>query len=143
MSQAQAGGRTPAVIARVPPKRAASREAVATRLSRYPQEIEREQWPEFLNDFSNEHEGWDSEIRVFLPEDTGRIAAHGLPLEGISIDYKANECTTTLSAGTERADHLQRLVPRTTRIIALTRDELEIDAADRSRTLLRCRRQAR
>jgi hypothetical protein len=143
VGRTKAGGRTTAALARTLPKRAATHAAVAGKSIRYPYEIPRDDWEDFLNDFSNEHDGWTSEIQVLLPNQTARIAAQGLPLEGVSIDYKANECTAAVSAGTETADHLQRLVPRTKRITALNQDALEIAAADRTRTLLRCRRPRR
>ena len=132
-----------AALARTLPKRAATHRAVAARPIRYPHDVPRAEWEDFLNDFSTEHDGWESEIKVSLPNQSARFESRGLPLEGVSIDYKAKECITAVSAGTERADHIQRLVPRTTRITEINKDSLEIAAADRTRTLLRCRKPSR
>ena len=41
--------------------------------------------------------------------------------------------------GEKTPDHLTHLIPRTVRITMLTEDPLEIESADRSRSLVRCR----
>ena len=130
-------GKTKAALARTLPKRAAVHRKVAP--DEFPHYIERENWKEFLDDFSAEHEAWTAEIQVFQPDQTSRIEAHDLPLEGISVDLKPDEAVASVTVGEQPPEHFTHTIPHTTRITALNEHELEIESADRSRTILRCR----
>jgi hypothetical protein len=53
-------------------------------------EIPRDEWKEFCDRFSREHEGWLATVEV-LDESVGaQIEAEDLPLEGISADPKGS-----------------------------------------------------
>src|SRR5712672_2651547 len=49
------------------------------------QEILRENWKNFFDVFSRQHEGWLATLEIFAPDVGAQMEAHELPLEGISI----------------------------------------------------------
>jgi hypothetical protein len=103
-------------------------------------DIVRENWKDYLKDFSSAHEGWTADLEVFQPDQTSRIQAHGLPMEGLSIEGDPPGGIVSISLGDEAANHLTHTISRATRITAMGEDELEIDAADLGRAVIRCRR---
>jgi len=137
--QTRTGQKTSVVIARTPSKRAGTHREIASSRGQTPRDLRRKDWERFLEDFSVEHEGWPTQMKVFQPDQTSRIEAHDLPLEGISVDLKAVEAVTEVMLGTEARDHITHIIPHTTRITELTEDEIEIEGADRGRTIVVCR----
>jgi hypothetical protein len=54
------------------------------------QEIPREEWVNFFNNFSRNHHGWTVNLQV-LREDIGaQVETHELPLDGIMAQIRAN-----------------------------------------------------
>lgn len=98
----------------------------------------RQDWLQLVNAFRTEHAGKSTEITVFEPDRHSQLEEEGLPLVGISVDLTAGEATTMVMLGKGASDHLTHAIPRTTRITLLSSNQLEIEAADRSRSLVRC-----
>jgi hypothetical protein len=135
--QSAAGTQTTRML----PKHARAHREMAVIVSGAPREIPHADWMTFLDDFSVQHEGWSTELRVFAPDQTSRLEVKNLPLQGVSIDFEAHDATALILVGTEAQDHVTHAIPHTTRLTVLNENELEIEAADRSRTMLRCRQQ--
>src|SRR5438094_9604006 len=74
------------------------------------QEIPRNQWSEFLNRFSRQHEGWLVTLEVFSPDIGAQEEAHGLPLEGITIAGGDDSKGIAISAGRTLEHHLTHTV---------------------------------
>src|SRR5712664_3846445 len=62
------------------------------------QEIPREDWSNFFDVFSRQHEGWLVTLEVFGPEVGAQEEAHQLPFEGISIASDGGWCRGGLNA---------------------------------------------
>jgi Family of unknown function (DUF5335) len=108
------------------------------------QEIPRNEWPEFFNRFSRQHEGWLVTLEVFSPDFGAQEEVHDLPLEGIAISENDNAGAIAISAGKTSDDHLTHTVVAPLRVwIEKTfqgADEaLEIESEDDTKTLLRFR----
>src|SRR5258707_5830329 len=54
------------------------------------QEIPREDWNNFFDVFSRQHEGWLASLEVFRPEVGAQEEAHSLTFERISIASEGN-----------------------------------------------------
>ena len=132
-----ASGPTPPRAATVKTPASLGRRHSAAQTAR---DIPREGWKDCLRDFSSAHEGWTVDLEVFQPDQTARIQAHGLPMEGFSLEGDSPDGTVSLSLGEEAAHHLTHTVSRVTRITVINENELEIDAADLGRVVVRCRR---
>jgi hypothetical protein len=52
-------------------------------------EIPRDEWVEYLNGFSRQHEGWLVTVEVLGTEIGAQVEAQELPLEGITAELKA------------------------------------------------------
>jgi hypothetical protein len=52
-------------------------------------EIPRNEWPEFFDSFSRQHEGWLVTVEVLGAEIGAQVEAQELPLEGITAELKA------------------------------------------------------
>ena len=104
------------------------------------QEVPRDDWVQFLDDFSRRYEGGLADLTVILPDRRAKVEARKMPLMGVSLDASgAAEGTTSVLLGTEAADHLTHTVARTTRIaFTETKQELEITAASGDTIVVRC-----
>lgn len=51
-------------------------------------EIPREEWVEFLDGFSRQHEGWLATVEVLGEEIGAQVEAEGMTLEGVTADVK-------------------------------------------------------
>lgn len=131
-------GRTTSTASRTLPKRRAIRGKFAALISKAPQDVPQKDWRDYLDGFSVEHEGQSTQIRAFMPDQSSRLEAHDLPLEGVSVDTSQSEAFASVIAGEEAAAHITHVIPRTVRITVLGKNELEIEAADRSVTIVSC-----
>ncbi|HLH54225.1 MAG TPA: DUF5335 family protein [Verrucomicrobiae bacterium] len=136
IGRTRVGNQTTAATSGAPSGQQERHRKFSTSDGNFPREIAREQWQDFLADFSAEHDGWNSDIEVFEPNQTSRLEVHGLPFEGVSIDLQQR--VTAISAGDKTSDHVQKLIPATNRITALNENEMEIEALDRTRILVHC-----
>ena len=97
------------------------------------QEIPRNQWSEFLNRFSRQHEGW-----------LVTLEAHGLPLEGITIAGGDDSKGIAISAGRTLEHHLTHTILAPAHMWIQRTNQgaeaaLEIESEDNSKTLVRFR----
>lgn len=121
----------------LPPGRAKVK-TIAPLAAQAPRVIPRGEWQEFLDDFSTQRDDWLTTIDIIQPDQTRRVEARDLPLEGISFDV--GEQVTSLSLGKDPAAHVTHSIPLTTKLTLKTDAELKIEAADGTKTLVRCRR---
>ena len=73
-------------------------------------EIARADWPRFLDGFSRSHEGW----LVTVETAEAGIAAHDLPLEGISTDRGG---AIVIDVGGRPDRHLTHTIDRPSRLV--------------------------
>jgi hypothetical protein len=109
------------------------------------QEIPREQWNDFFDSFSRQHEGWLATLEVFATDAGAQQEAPDMPFKGISLDSKESESEAVLiNVGKTPADHVSHKIDHPVHIwlqqTAVGADaSLEIEAEDDSKTLLRFR----
>src|SRR5467141_3584815 len=77
------------------------------------QEIPHEDWPNFFDVFSRQHEGWLATLEIFAPDVGAQEEAHELPLEGISIASGDNEAgAVAISLGKTPEDHVTHTITK-------------------------------
>jgi len=109
------------------------------------QEIPREQWNNFFDIFSRQHEDWLATLEVFAPDVGAQEAAHELPLEGVSIASEDDEAgAIAISLGKTPADHLTHTITRPEHVWLVqtptgANAALEIESQNDTKTLLRFR----
>jgi hypothetical protein len=108
-------------------------------------EIPREEWSNFFDVFSRQHEGWLATLEIFGPEVGAQEEAHELPLEGISISSEGSGGTAiAISLGKTPEDHVTHTVT-TPEHVWLEQTSgganaaLEIESEDQNKALLRFR----
>lgn len=109
------------------------------------EEIPRQEWIEFLDEFTREHQGRQVDMEVLGSDIGAQTEAHDMPLQGVSADVrKAGEHDVSIVVGDEQNPPLTHIVPQA-RHLRIERtdtgndDTLEIEAADGSKTLLHLR----
>jgi Family of unknown function (DUF5335) len=104
-------------------------------------EIPRDQWKNFLDRFSAEHEGWLATLEVLGPDIGAQQEAHDLPLEGITATSTDDESRSiAINLGNVAEDHVSHAIAKPTRVWLEQTSEgaaLEIESADEIKTLLR------
>jgi hypothetical protein len=109
------------------------------------QEIPRQEWNNFFDSFSRQHEGWLATLEIFGPEIGAQEEAHELPLEGVSIASGTNEPEAiAISIGKSPEAHLSHTIVKPAHVWLEQTDEganaaLEIESEDETKTLLRFR----
>lgn len=108
------------------------------------QAIPREQWNNFFDSFSRQHEGWLATLQIFGDEIGAQEEARELPLSGISLSSAKNENSIALSLGEEPGDHITHIIQEPKQVWVETTSEgvnsaLEIESEDQTKTLLRFR----
>jgi hypothetical protein len=109
------------------------------------QEIPRDQWKNFLDRFSRQHEGWLATLEILGADIGAQQEARDLPLEGISASSKDDESRTiAISLGKTPEDHVTHAITEPNRVWLEETPEgaaaaLEIESADEVKTLLRFR----
>lgn len=73
------------------------------------QQINANQWTQFLDDFSRSHEGQPATVEAFGPGTGDHHEARALPLNGFEVETKAPGHIIVM-LGTERDDHLSHTV---------------------------------
>jgi hypothetical protein len=74
------------------------------------QEIPRDQWPTFFDEFSRQYEGALGRIET-IGTDIGDQQTATLPFQGVSFDAKGSESGSVIVLlGTEIMDHLERVI---------------------------------
>jgi hypothetical protein len=107
-------------------------------------EIKRDEWREFFDSFSKQHQGWLVTIEMLGPDLGDQVEARELPLEGITIETSdGNETQIEIIAGEKPDSHISHTVTSPKRIWLKQTDEgadeaLEIESEE-SAVLLRFR----
>jgi Family of unknown function (DUF5335) len=74
-------------------------------------EIPRDEWLEFLDSFSREHQGWLVNLEVVKPGKGTQVEANAMPLAGISVGVKqGGGDTISVMLGKAPEDHLTHTV---------------------------------
>jgi hypothetical protein len=107
-------------------------------------EVPREEWAEYLDGFSRQHEGWLVTVEVLGAEVGAQVEAQELPLRGVTAELKGGEDTVTIILGGEGAERVTHTVIRPAHVrveqAASGADmTLQIESADGTVTLVRFR----
>ena len=109
------------------------------------QEIPREQWNNFFNSFSRQHEGWLATLEVFATDAGAQQEVSDVAFEGISLDSDNDKSgAVVINVGKTPADHVSHKIDHPVHIWLQQTEAgadaaLEIEAEDDSKTLLRFR----
>jgi len=109
------------------------------------QEISKEEWTEFFDSFSREHEGWLVSLEMFSPEIGAQVVEQELALEGITAAWDETAGNTIMiMIGTKADDHITHSVTSPISVSLEQTDEgadaaLAIKSGDGLTTLLRFR----
>ena len=108
-------------------------------------EIPRNEWQEFFNIFSRQHEGWLVTLEILGSEIGAQVEEHGLPFEGIVDEENAVQGHEILMMfGAKRDDHITHSISNPATVSLEQTDEradaaLAIKSADGVTALLRFR----
>jgi hypothetical protein len=74
-------------------------------------EIPRDEWREFLDNFSREHEGWEVTVEVLAGTEGDQVLTSGSPLLGISYsgEQGSNESVSVI-AGEDASDNINHTI---------------------------------
>lgn len=108
------------------------------------QEIRREQWNNFFNSFSRQHEGWLATLEVFAMDAGAQQEVSDVAFEGISLDSDEKSGSVVINVGKTPADHVSHKIDHPVHIWLQQTEAgadaaLEIEAENESKTLLRFR----
>ncbi len=110
-------------------------------------EIRREEWREFLDSFSRQHEGWL--VSVAVATDRGQLVeTENRPLVGITADHADGRDRVYIQVGGRPDEHVTHVITEPTHIrfrsaAGGAHEGLDIVAADGTTTVLRFRAPAR
>lgn len=105
-------------------------------------QIPKSEWPEFLNRFSGQHEGWLVTLEVLSQDLGAQIEERGLALKGLSDEWDESEGNTIMiMIGNEPDDHVTHAITNPTEVSLEQTDEgadvaLSIKSADGTTALL-------
>ena len=108
-------------------------------------EIPREEWTEFLDSFSRQHEGWLVTVEVLGEEIGAQMEAEGKPLEGITAKLKnGGEDSISIIVGRTPAEHITHNIQSPTHVRIQQAENgadiaLQIESSDGETTLVRLR----
>ena len=108
-------------------------------------EIPKDEWTEFFDSFSRQHEGWLVNLEIFGPEIGAQVEERELALEGITNEWDETEGNTIMiMTGIKPDDHITHSIARPTQVSLEQTDEgadaaLAIKSGDGTTTLLRFR----
>jgi hypothetical protein len=108
------------------------------------QEIPRQEWNNFFDLFSRQHEGWLATLEVFGPDIGAQEQAHEMPLEGVSIASENNPTEIAINLGKTPEDHVTHTITKPEHVWLEQTSEganaaLEIESENQTKTLLRFR----
>ncbi len=111
-------------------------------------EIPRTRWAETLDGFSLMHEGWLVSVEVTSPDFGAQPEIHDLPLVGITAEPAERGDIVAIAAARSANNHVTRIVHAPTHIWIERTEEgadaaLEVESADRTKTILRFKTAAR
>ena len=106
------------------------------------QQIPKDEWPTFFDNFSRKHEGWLVNLQILGPDVGAQMQEEELALEGITDEWDEVEGNTILiMTGSRPDDHITHSISRPTEVSLEQTDEgadvaLAIKAADGNTALL-------
>jgi len=108
------------------------------------QEIPREDWNDFFDVFSRQHEGWLATLEVFATHVGAQEAAREMPLEGISVALRDDADAIAISLGKTPEDHVTHTITKPEHVWLDQTSQganvaLEIESENHNKTLLRFR----
>ncbi|HEX6732104.1 MAG TPA: DUF5335 family protein [Pyrinomonadaceae bacterium] len=109
------------------------------------QEIPKNEWTEFFDNFSRKHEGWLVNLEIFGPEIGAQVEERELALEGITDEWDETKGNTIMiMTGVKPDDHITHSVTCPISVSLEQTDEgadaaLAIKSGDGLTTLLRFR----
>ena len=109
------------------------------------QEIPREQWNNFFDSFSRQHEGWLASLELMSSDLGAQEEANELSFEGISLNSDKNESAAiVINLAKTPADHVTHMIDHPKHVWLQRTEEgadasLEIESEDDAKTLLRFR----
>lgn len=93
-------------------------------------EIKKEKWGKFLETLSRRRFEWKTKIEVLSPEFGDQILSDSLPLNGITMETKADTVTIDISVGENTESHQTHTIESPTRIAFLSADSGHGDIID-------------
>ncbi len=109
------------------------------------QEIAREEWPQYLQAFSRQHQGWIVSVHVFGQDIGAQVQADGLPIQDISAELREpGKDEISIILGRPNEAPWQKIIPgpmhvRFESTIEGEHLSLQIEAADGYTTLIKFR----
>jgi hypothetical protein len=109
------------------------------------EEIPREEWTNFFEGFSRQHEGWLATLEIFAPDVGAQRQARDLPLEGVSISSSADSPNSiAINLGNDPENHVTHTIAQPEHVWIETTSQganlaLEIESENQTKTLLRFR----
>jgi hypothetical protein len=108
-------------------------------------EIPRDEWGEYLDSFSRQHEGWLVRLEVLGAEVGAQFEAKELPLQGVTAELKGEGSDAiTIIVGRKGPERVTHTVARPAHVRVEQSEDgadmtLQIEAADGVATLVRFR----
>ena len=108
-------------------------------------EIQKNEWPEFFDSFSRQHEGWLVTLEIFGPEIGAQVQERELAFEGIVDEWdEVQGNQIVIMVGAKPDDHITHSIDRPIEVSMEQTDEgadavLAIKSADGVIALLRFR----
>jgi hypothetical protein len=108
-------------------------------------EIPRNDWPEFFDSFSRQHEGWLATLEVLGSEIGAQVEEHDLKFTGIVDEWdEIHGNQIVIMVGAKPQDHISHSINRPVQVLLEQTDEgadvaLSIKSADGNTALLRFR----
>ncbi len=105
------------------------------------QEIPRQDWVRFCNDYSRDHEGWVATVEVQGGDVGDHVEARDMPLRGVTFEEKGTDKGSIqiyLDQGSNTNE--THTISRPTHVFVShdsRGEELEVDAEDGTKTLVR------
>ena len=109
------------------------------------QEIPRQDWNNFFDGFSRQHEGWLATLEIFALDVGAQEEVHELPFEGISIASGGNGADAiAISLGKTPEDHVTHTITKPEHVwleqtSGGANAALEIESENQNKALLRFR----
>src|SRR2546430_12912880 len=109
------------------------------------QELPRQEWNNFFDSLSRQHEGWLATLQVFGSDVGAQEEAHELPLEGVSVASEADKSESiAINMGRTPEDHISHTITKPEHVWLEKTDNgadaaLEIESENEPKTLLRFR----
>jgi hypothetical protein len=108
-------------------------------------EVPRDEWAEYLDGFSRQHEGWPVTVEVVGAEVGAQVEAEALPLQGVTAGLKAGgEDAITVIVGVGLTGRVTHTVSRPAHVRVEQSESgadmtLQIESSDGVATLVRLR----